>query len=341
MPDPHSLSPARTHRTGIGRGAGRAHGKAILLGEHAVVYGAPALVIPLPQLTVTATATRFPGGGHTGRISFTTGEPADSATESVRLPAVDGLHHLVEKFLDRAGPQARSGVDIVVESAVPRGRGLGSSAACARAAALALAGAFGRHLDAGELYDLVQSSERVAHGRASGIDAVATGAVSALVFRSGTVHPVPDARAAARAALVIGDSGTGSSTKEAVEQLARRFAREPARRASFVTAVADLTSAAVRDLGHGDLRAFGGRLTANHRVLREAGISTGRIDTLVEAALAAGALGAKITGGGLGGCMIALVPDLRATGTVVRELRAAGATQLWVAPMGGLAHHGD
>ena len=125
-----------------------------------------------------------------------------------------------------------------------------------------------------------------------------------------------------------------------MELLGSRFARDAAMRDAFVTGVTDLTAAALRDLGHGDLDGFGSRMTENHRLLREVGISTDRIDALVEAALVAGGRGAKITGGGLGGCMIALAEDSRQATAVARGLREAGAVQTWAVPMRRGASHG-
>lgn len=325
-------------------GVGHAHGKAILLGEHAVVYGAPALVLPLPRLTVTATATRFPGtNSGPDRITVAVGEPGWAAVTPVAVGgpgraavtpvATDGLRHLVTEFKKLAGRTGGLCADIVIESAVPPSRGLGSSAACGRAAALALVEAYGHRLDPGQVYDLVQSSERVAHGRASGIDAVATGAASLLVFRSGTAGELPHGHP--RATFVIGDSGAPGNTKEAVALVARR----PSRCDAFVDQVAALTTRALGDLDRGDLPGFGGRLTENHRLLHELGVSTPRIDSLVQAALNSGALGAKLTGGGLGGCMLAMTDEPTAAEQVAAALRAAGAERTWIVRMPGTASH--
>jgi len=340
------------------RGVGRAHGKAILLGEHAVVYGAPALAIPVPQLTVTANAARLlcPDDGP-DKVSFAMTGPRSA---SVTQLATDGLQRLVADFKKTAGVAGPMCVDVLINCTIPQGRGLGSSAACARAAVLAFADLYDRRLDTRTVFDLVQASEKVAHGRASGIDALATGATSPILFRSGTARELPiplpgdgpsqppepaDGHADTSrpfgldGLFVIADSGVSGSTKDAVEMVRRKFERNPDMRTEFVRRVTRLTSAAVRDLACGRSSDFGARLTENHRLLREIGLSTDRIDALVDAALAAGSQGAKISGGGLGGCMIALAGGPRQAQAVVRRLHEAGAVRTWVVPAERFAKH--
>lgn len=343
-------------------GVGRAHGKAILLGEHAVVYGAPALAVPVPQLPVVASATPRPGNGGADQVTFELSGPGST---SRMASSSSGLLRLVAEFRDWAGIADGPRAHVLIDCSIPQGRGLGSSAACARAAVLALADLLGRRLDARATFDLVQASEKVTHGRASGIDAVATGAASPLLFRSGTVRELPlptagdgsppageragegagaraaDASSAPGARFVIADSGVSGGTWEAVELLRRRFEREPRTREAFVGQVSDLTNKAVHDLAHGRWSDFGRRMTENHRLLRELGISTERIDALVGAALGAGGLGAKLSGGGLGGCMIALADGPARAAAVVSALRDAGAVRTWIVPAGRYAHHAD
>lgn len=315
-------------------GIGSAHGKAILLGEHAVVYGAPALAIPVPQLTATASAAlleREPSG--VDEIAFTLTGPGSAP---VVTQATNGLRQLVAEFKELTGVDGHPAIDILVDCMVPPGRGLGSSAACARAVVLALANLFNRKLDARMVFDLVQASETVAHGKSSGVDAAATGLPYSILFSDGTARQL---RICFDGLFVIADSGTAGRTKDAVELLRDRFDRTPGAREDFVHRVSSLAIAAVRDLGDSRASDFGARLTANHKLLAEAGLSTDLIDDLVETALTAGALGAKISGGGLGGCMIALAREPHRAQVLARRLRAAGAARTWVVPVGKIANH--
>ncbi|MFH7595710.1 mevalonate kinase [Streptomyces racemochromogenes] len=309
-------------------GAGRAHAKAILLGEHAVVYGAPAVALPLPGLSCTASAVLSgpPGHGlrgyrHRDAAGATAGEEAGS-----RAP--QALGYLVEKTVERFCPGEVFGVELVLESGIPVGRGLGSSAACARAAVHALDDLLRLRLSADDVFDLVQLAETRTHGRSSGIDALATGSIGPVLLASGRVS-VP--RVAAPAWVVVADSGESGSTREAVALVRDALRRRPGRQASFVSRSATLTARALEALGNGRLDLVGPALTDTHRLLASLGLSTPALDRLVRAALGHGALGAKLSGGGMGGCVIALADTPEAATGIAAELTRQGARETWTA----------
>ncbi|WP_425332242.1 mevalonate kinase [Amycolatopsis alba] len=306
-------------------GTGRAHGKVILLGEHAVVYGAPALAVPVPGLRVTASADGSSAERDT--ISFVLPPVADVVAVN---QAEGGLPGLIARLRDRFGVPGTMWVDVRVACSIPLGRGLGASAAYARAVVLAVADLFGRRLDAEEVFELVQAAESVVHGRASGVDAHAVGSSVPILFSGGAVERL---RIGFDGVVVIADSGVAGRTRDAVELLRGRFAREPLYQARFVDMVESETWASMGDLADGRAKEFGARLTTAHGLLREAGLSTDQIDDLVEVALRAGALGAKITGGGLGGCLIAVTDNAGTASTVARRLEEAGAVKTWRAPL--------
>ncbi|MEV6962745.1 mevalonate kinase [Streptomyces sp. NPDC051207] len=314
-------------------GIGRAHAKAILLGEHAVVYGTPALALPIPQLTATASAG---WSSHAcdarGGLSFTM---TGSASRAVVTLASDGLQRLAAAFAERMGLVRMPHLDVILDGAVPPGRGLGSSAANARAIVLALADLFGRELSEATAFELVQTAENMAHGRASGVDAMAVGAAAPLLFQAGRAEELA---IGCDGLFIIADSGTAGSTKEAVELLRDGFRREAGAEETFLSRAAQLVEEARRALADGSPEELGARLTRYHELLRAAGLSTDRIDAMVEAALRAGSLGAKITGGGLGGCVLALTQPEQA-GEVARRLHDAGAVQTWVVPLRRRTRH--
>lgn len=318
-------------------GWGRAHAKAIVLGEHAVVYGAPAVALPIPQLAVTASIGWSPGGGPDAgggcaEVSFTA---TGLRSSGVAGGAFEGLRELVGRFSGVYGVSEGGRLDVVVDGGVPHGRGLGSSAAYARAVVVALADLYGLVLSDDEVFDLVQTAENVAHGRSSGVDARAVGAAGPLWFCGGRVEEVV---VGGEGLFIVADSGQVGRTKDAVGSLREGFGRRPGAQEVFVQAATDLTVRAREALAAGRVVELGGCLTQYHGLLRGAGLSTDRIDALVSAALAGGSLGAKITGGGLGGCVIALTHPAQAPAVTAR-LNEAGAAQTWAVPLRGTPTH--
>jgi mevalonate kinase len=307
-------------------GSGRAHAKAILLGEHAVLHGSPALAIPVPQLAVAALATRFAEPGVT---SFLVQE------QNRTRPCFSvGLQRIASALADSSGGRR---TEVLLGSRIPAGRGLGSSAACARAVVLALAAASGHELTQREVYELTQLAENVAHGQASGVDALTTGSNTPLLFENGTAEQV---HIGFDGLFVIADSGVAGQTKDAVHLVRDAFEQWPGAREHFVGTVSELVRSAVRELADGDAIGFGRSMTECHTALRDLGVSTSLIDTMVDVAVSAGALGAKISGGGLGGCVVALADRPQAASSVSRALYEAGATRTWTVPAGRFARDG-
>jgi mevalonate kinase len=334
------MSTHRTSTTTVDQRAatGEAHGKAILFGEHAVVYGAPALALPLPELKCRATVrrtagpdagvsrTRFPAPGPHG----TQGEAAGGIPEELLL--------LLGTFTERTGLDTSPALEIRLDSHVPPCRGLGSSAANARALVRALDALFGTCLDEQEIFDLVQVSEQSAHGSARGIDALTTGRERPVLLTDGQTRTPA---VGADFHVVVADSGNSGSTKKAVGMLRDAFARNPDHRTRFVHRSTGFTRAALDDLAAGHLPAVGRRLTDCHQLLAGLGLTTDRTDALARIALDAGALGAKMSGGGLGGCVVALTTTVAHAESVSTALTDRTGARTWTTAVAkGAGHDG-
>ena len=291
-------------------------GKVILLGEHAVVYGRPALAAPVCGLRARARAEPLPPGAGCWIEAPDTGErlrlseaPDHPLARTVRL----ALEHL-----GLPEPDLR----LVLRSELPVAGGLGSSAAASAALVRALFRWADRTPEPEIVSALVYEIEKLHHGTPSGIDNTVIAYERPIRFVRG--QPPVLLRIARPFTLVIADSGVPSPTRETVAAVRAGWEREPARYEALFDAIAGLVQEAEACLQAGAIEALGSLLDANHRILQELGVSSPLLDRLVEAARMAGALGAKLTGGGRGGNVIALVrpEDVE---VVTRALRAAGA----------------
>ncbi|GMA30222.1 mevalonate kinase [Litorihabitans aurantiacus] len=304
-------------------GRGVAHAKVILFGEHAVVHGEPAIAMPLDVLGVRATVRHRPG--ELSVVSDLYTGPLAQAPELMSSPRA-----VVHAALDRVGLPLRD-LEIAVVGDVPHARGLGSSAAVAGALVRAIADYAGVTLTEAEHLALVDLGERLAHGTPSGLDARATSADAMVWFEAGVAR-----RLATRtsAVLVVADSGLAGRTRTAVADVAAFLERRPVRGAALIAGLGALAQGAALDLAAGRAEQVGAKMSQAQGMLRELGVSSPELDALIDAATAAGALGAKLTGGGQGGCVIALVRDEAGAVVVDAAMRAAGAVTVWHHPIG-------
>ncbi|MBF4569861.1 mevalonate kinase [Plantibacter sp. VKM Ac-2880] len=300
------------HTAATGRGF--AHAKAILLGEHAVVYGSPAVALPVPSLRVEASARHVAGAS-----------VLDTEISLGPLDPADPLGTTVLETLRHVGAED-DGVEVVVRGTLPIGRGLGSSAAAANAIVDAVADLYGVALDDADRFELVQRGERVAHGTPSGLDARATSASAPILFTAGRVDHPPIRFGGG---FVVADTGARGSTRKAVADVRAFIERNPARGRTLLAELEHGTLAGIADLAADRRDDLGTRMTAAQLVLDELGAGHPAITALIEVARAAGALGAKLTGGGQGGCIIALARDAASAERISQALLEAGALGTW------------
>lgn len=294
-------------------------GKIILLGEHAVVYGFPALAAALDR-GVTIAAVPTPAGGSL-RIDVPAWNLKCTATDD--HPVARSLLAIVDTL-----GVGRPTVTLVGDAQIPPGAGLGSSAALAVATSRALLAYAKRPLDARAIVAAADASEMLMHGRASGVDVAL-----ALAGGIGVYRKASGLRSFASVPLrvLVGPSGAPRTTAAMVERVAeatKGSADDPRLRS-----LGGLTDTGTTALAAKDFAGLGSAMTRAHQILAELGVSTPQLDSLCEAARATGAWGAKLTGAGGGGAVIAIAPRDREA-AILAEWKNAGVTG-FVATVGG------
>lgn len=293
--------------------------KAILLGEHSVVYGRPALAVPLNDLRVEVRVETADARGihirsqQTGdELWFQGGETKEPLLEIVRLTLSE---------LECAAPN----LELTIDSSIPIASGLGSGAAVSVALVRALADHLGKPLPVERQSALAYRIEEIHHGTPSGIDNTVIAFGTPIRYVRG--EPIRRLRLGSGLHLAIGDSGIVSPTAEAVSGVRRRWQADRGAYERRFNAIGGIVEAAESALELGDNVELGRLLTENQGYLRELGVSHPALERLIEAALEAGSLGAKLSGGGMGGVMLALTNA--GNQEAVREaLLAAGAARV-------------
>ncbi len=321
--------------------------KVILCGEHAVVYGRPAIALPLPSLRSRATV--IPGSRPFHISAPDIHAEFDLSVELARPLAV--LVRLVFESLQQPIP----GGSLTITSDIPPSSHLGSSASVAVACARAVAAYSGHVLPPSEASRLAFEAEKIYHGSPSGIDNTVIAFEQPVWYVRGQQVASADTTSAAAPAkqvsgrpmpskpmpatfstltiahaplLVVADTGLVMPTRIPVGDLRDGWNADPQRYEALFDQIADVVTAAREALQTGDWLQLGRLMDANHALLQQLGVSCLELDHLCDVARGAGALGAKLSGGGRGGNMIALTSDEQTAAQVRAALMKAGATRV-------------
>ena len=294
-----------------------APGKIILFGEHAVVYGQPALAVPVTQVEAEVRIDKiFSPGIRINAPNIQLNEKLDALAPTHPLAAT------VRNTLQALEVDTLSSVAILIRSSIPVASGLGSGAAVSVAIVRALAKHLKKKLTDEQVSALAFETEKLYHGTPSGIDNTVVAYAQPVYFIKGQLIEILKVKKPFT--IVIGDTGIPASTKESVRDVRVQHHKKPERYETLFAAVGSIASTARQLIESGMPESFGPLMDENHALLRSMEVSSPELDHLVEAARQAGALGAKMSGGGRGGNMIALVPSGKA-GAVARSLKEAGA----------------
>jgi len=299
----------------------QAAGKVILVGEHAVVYGRPAIAVPVTEVRAEARVESAEVGQGVVVVA-----PDLGRTIVVRQAAEDEpLAHIVRCTLAAFELEREPDLTVTVTSTVPIARGMGSGAAVSTAIVRALTKHEGRWLSSRAISELVYQTEVIYHGTPSGID-------NTVIAFEKPIYFVKDEGwevfwVGSPFSLAIADTGIESSTREIVGGLRQRYEADPDRYRPLFDRAGEIAVAARSAIEEGQPGELGRLMDENHALLQQMGVSCPELDRLVAAAREGGALGAKLSGAGSGGNMIALVTK-ETQGRVGMMLRLAGATHV-------------
>jgi len=295
---------------------GTGHGKIILLGEHAVVFGRPALAAAIPR-GCRAEATF----AAENRLSVSPWGVHVRADQAEPEPDRELLRRAFAEVCQRLPEGSRAlCVEAVME--IPGGAGLGGSAALSVAAIRACHAALGVSASDDEVIALSLAWERVFHGNPSGIDSAMATRGGLALYRRG--EPLAPVSAGGALALVVANSGEHGSTHAMVASVGRQHARDPIKTDQIFDAIAAVVQNGKTAIEAGEHARLGQLMDLNQTLLNTLMLSTSTLEAMCQAARAAGALGAKLTGGGGGGCMIALGRDAAHAEVIAEGLRTRG-----------------
>jgi mevalonate kinase len=299
-----------------------APGKVILFGEHAVVYGRPAIAVPVVDVQARAEIQADRPGAEFRIIAADLGRDYRLAES----PPDDPLAAIVWGVLRHLGQETSPPATLRVTSTVPLGRGLGSGAAVSTAVARALAEFLDRPLPPAEVSALVYEVEKLHHGTPSGVDNTVIAFAQPVYFVRGQPPLIRRMRVARSFTLVIGDTGVIASTREVVGDLRQRWQADSEHYEGYFDEVAVIVEQArvAIETGSLDLSTLGKLMNDNQELLETLRVSSPELGRLIGAARQAGAWGAKLSGAGWGGNMIALTPPAVAP-EVAKALTEAGA----------------
>jgi len=296
--------------------SGVASGKVILLGEHAVVYGRHALALPL----ASAVTAKLQEASDCVSLSIDDWKLFDTWSPADREPA-GGAAAVVALIMREFGVSDRC-FDIRVSSRIPIGMGLGSSAAFAVAVIRAFDSFLGLQTSDADVDQLAFRCEGITHGTPSGIDNNIATFGKPVLFSKGDGKGIETMKLAEVPPLVIAVSGSRGVTMEEVAGVRRRYDRNRELFSRIFDEINEISIAGAAALKAGDYEQLGSMMNVCHGLLNAIEVSTPELENMIDVARTAGAVGAKLTGAGGGGSIVALCPGK--VSEVTRALSSTG-----------------
>jgi len=297
---------------------GYGYGKTILFGEHLVVYGLPAIASAISART-TATVKGA------AKYTLVDNRPATPGYKKGKYEEQVESNRLIYKA---CGIEVeKTPIEVTLAGDLTAASGVGASAASAAAIARALNGHFRLGYDDARINEVAYEGEKGYHGKPSGIDntaAVYGGLIWFVKNLQGGANTMDLIRMPKPVEIVLGNTGLTSSTKEVVEAVRRNRERDPKAYERIFAQYQETVVSARSAITKGELKTVGRLMDANHRLLEEMTVSCDELDLLVGVAREEGAYGAKLTGTGRGGLMVALTPGKALQDKVADAIQTEG-----------------
>jgi mevalonate kinase len=300
----------------MGKGSG--YGKVILFGEHFVVHGVPGIVSAIDSTTnaeVEKTGNRI--------VVKDERKTAKGYSEEKRLQQLESI----ERMLEAMGVDPETPLSIWIGGTLPGFSGLGASAASSVAIARAISEELGMNISDEKINEVAYEAEKAYAGNPSGIDNTAATFGGLMWFQknmTGKGNTIERISIKEPVEIVIGSTGKVANTKAMVEGVAERKRANPQKYEPLFKRAEALAYAGRKALEANNVKKMGELMNGNHRLLQEIEVSSQELDLLVDMARKQGAFGAKLTGGGGGGCMIALTPTKELQERVASAIEKAG-----------------
>ena len=301
----------------LGKGSG--FGKVILFGEHFVVHGVPGIVSAIDS-TNDAEVTKTAKGIKVRDVRKT----AKGYAEEKRLQQLESIGRILKAM----GMEPKSvAFDVLVGGTLPGFSGLGASAASSVAIARAIAEEYELKFSDERINEIAYEAEKAYAGTPSGIDNTAATFGGLLWFKKNMMdgdNTIEKLHIPETVEIVIGSTGLVANTKAMVEGVAERKRKHPEKYDVLFEQAEALALIGRKALLNFDLKKVGELMNDNHRLLQEIEVSHQKLDLLVDLARKEGAFGAKLTGGGGGGCMVALTPGKELQESVAKAIEKKG-----------------
>lgn len=306
------------------QGIGTSHAKIILMGEHSVVYGQPAIALPLPSVQLSVTLSSRQDNQRIIKSRYYHGSLENLPSSMI------GIKKLIDTLSARFNDQ-ETGWDLKIESQLPAERGMGSSAASAIAIIRAFFDYYDEPLDRTLLLQLADVEEQITHRSPSGLDAATVSSDKPLFYVKGRIGVPIEMNL--DGSLVIADTGKKGATKEAILAVKDELKNNDEKAEEHIKHLGELVNQTKDYLVQNDIVKLGDALNFAQTDLAALNVSDPSLDHLIHVARDNGALGAKLTGGGRGGCMIALMQTAMGARRLASILKENGAHDIWLQPL--------